>query len=131
KDVYSDHMTRVFELNGFPFARIDNCGFMIGTTGTCYHRGTAAWKGMLLLSLARGGWVNTYYGNLELLDEEKGRWFARAQAMFWPLLTLNQVRSFGAMPGSGAPYGFASLADVDGLVVAVNPYQQVTSVELQ
>jgi hypothetical protein len=123
KDVYSDHMVGVYERNGFPLPRIDNAGFMIGTTGTCYHRGIAAWQGMLLLSLARGGWTNTYYGNLDLLDEAKGRWFAKAQAMFRPLLAHDVARTFGAMPGTGEPYGFALLEDGHGLIAAVNPGQ--------
>ena len=54
QDNYSDHMNRQFETNGLPLRRIDNCAFMIGTTGTCYYRALHAWKGMLLLELARG-----------------------------------------------------------------------------
>ena len=32
EDIFSDHMVRQFEFNGLPLHRIDNCGFMIGTT---------------------------------------------------------------------------------------------------
>jgi hypothetical protein len=123
KDVYSDHMVRVYERNGFPLTRIDNAGFMIGTTGTCYRRGIAAWQGMLLLCLARGGWLTTLYGNLELLDEAAGRWLAKAQGMFQPLLAHGAARTFGAMPGTAQPYGFALLEEGHGLILAVNPGQ--------
>ncbi len=129
KDVYSDHMVRVYEWNGLPLSRIDNSGFMIGTTGTCYYRRTAAWQGMLLLSLARGGWVNTYYGNLDLLDETQGRWFARAQKMFLDLQATARFTTFGAMPGSGTPYGFAALREGHGLVTVVNPGQEPADLE--
>ena len=122
-DVYSDHMVRVFEWNGFPLARIDNTGFMIGTTGTCYVRKTAAWKGMLILSLARGGWMNVYYGNLDLLDAEQAAWFANVQALFFRLQTYGRFATWGGIPGEGRPYGYLA-EDADGaLLTVVNPAQ--------
>lgn len=128
KDIYSDHMVRYYEAMGFPFERIDNAGFMIGTTGTCYNRGAAAWKGMLLLSLARGGWVNTYYGNLELLDDESVRWFARAQALFLRFQQYGRCRSFGSLPGVGEGYGFLNIDESGSVAAVVNPAQQVARV---
>ena len=56
-----------------PLERIDSTGFMIGNTGTNYYRKTSAWKGMLMLMIARGGWINTIYGNLEFLDDDARR----------------------------------------------------------
>ena len=123
KDVYSDHLVRVYEWNGLPLKHVDNSGFMIGTTGTCYYRRTAAWQGMLILSLARGGWVNTYYGNLDLLDEAKGRWFARVQGWYLGLQRTGVFGTFGAMPGSEAPYGFSAMRGDSGLLAVVNPGQ--------
>jgi hypothetical protein len=123
KDVYSDHMVRMYEANGMPLPRIDNSGFMIGTTGTCYYRRTAAWQGMLILSLARGGWVNTYYGNLDLLDEKDARWFACVQKMYLDLQATAAFSTFGGMPGEGNPYGFAALRGGHGLLAVVNPGQ--------
>ncbi len=123
KDVYSDHLVRVYEWNNLPLSRIDNSGFMIGTTGTCYYRRTAAWRGMLILSLARGGWVNTYYGNLDLLDETKGRWFARVQGWYLDLQKAGRMTTFGGMPGEAMPYGFAAMRDGSGLLAVVNPGQ--------
>ncbi len=81
-DIYSDHMVRRYEQSGLPLERIDSTGMMIGNTGTIYYRKTNAWQGMLWGMMARGGWVNTIHGNLEFLDAEKARWFARVQHLF-------------------------------------------------
>jgi len=78
-DLYTDHMVRYFETAGVPLERIDNTGFMVGVAGTCYARRSEAFKGMLLLEHARGGWMNVYYGNLELIDAANAKWFARVQ----------------------------------------------------
>jgi hypothetical protein len=129
-DLYSDHMVQVYEQNGFPLPRIDNAGFMIGTTGTCYYRGTSAWKGMLILSLARGGWVNVYYGNLELLSDEQARWFAKAQSLFLRLQAYGRFTTFGGIPGQGQPYGYVA-QDAKGAVwTLVNPAQSVNTIVL-
>lgn len=131
KDVYSDHMVWFYQNNNVPLERIDNSGFMIGTTGTCYHRGTAAWKGMLILGLARGGWVNTYYGNLELLTAEDGAWFAGVQQRFLHLQKHGHTFKFGGVPGKGEIYGFAALEDgIEGFISVVNPSQKIASIEI-
>lgn len=131
KDVYSDHMVRYYAANGVPLHRIDNSGFMIGTTGTCYGRGKAAWKGMLLLSLARGGWANTYYGNLDLLTSADASWFAKAQRMWLPIQASGNISAFGGMPGNAVPYGFrANTTDGSTLLTLVNPSQSVATVHL-
>lgn len=130
KDVYSDHMVRVYEANGFPLSRIDNAGFMIGKTGTCYGRRTAAWEGMLILSLARGGWVNTYYGNLELLNDEQGAWWAKAQSLFFPLQAFGRFRTFGGIPGEGRPYGYMAEGPEGALLTVVNPSQATETILL-
>ncbi len=129
-DLYSDHLTRRYEANGIPLARIDNAGFMMGQGGTCYHRKTAGWKGMLLLMLARGGHMNVFYGNLEYLDAEKGEWFAKAQNLFFPLQEEGQFYSFGGIPGKSEPYGYAAFNDTGLLYTLVNPSQKVEKVPL-
>ena len=121
KDIYSDHMVRYFEANGYPFSRIDNSGFMIGTTGTCYGRRKQAWRGMLVLSLARGGWANTYYGNLDLLTDSDARWFGKAQKLFFELQHTARWTSFGAIPGEGEPYGFWAHRPDGDVITIVNP----------
>ncbi len=131
KDVYSDQMVRYFTAIGFPLRSIDNAGFMIGTTGTCYFRGKAAWQGMLLLSLARGGWVNTYYGNLDLLSDAEVQWFARAQQLFYHFQEFGQYTGFGALPGSGqGGYGFLWEDGQGAVAVVVNPTQKVAQIQL-
>ncbi|MDD4922899.1 MAG: hypothetical protein PHS30_10545, partial [Bacteroidales bacterium] len=106
KDIYSDHMVRQYEYNGVPLKRIDNTAFMIGNTGTCYFRNKQAWQGMLLLSGARGGWMNTYYGNMDLLSDKDGIWFAKVQSMFYELQENGKISSFGNIPGTAKPYGY-------------------------
>jgi len=129
-DIYSDHMVRRYEQSFLPLERIDSTGFMIGNTGTIYYRKTNAWKGALLLMVARGGWVNTVHGNLEFLDEEKTKWFAKVQKIFAPLQAAGRTKTFGGIPGEIQPYGFGSL-DSDGAVyTVVNPAQAVNEIEL-
>jgi hypothetical protein len=130
KDIYSDHMVRCYEKNDIPLRRIDNSGFMIGTTGTCYYRGAAAWKGMLLLSLSRGGLANTYYGNLELLSDGDAQWFASAQRAFFAIHRDGQTSTFGGMPGQSEPYGFVSTNARGALVTVVNPSQSTRTISL-
>jgi hypothetical protein len=130
QDNYSDHMVRQFAFNGLPLRRIDNCAFMIGTTGTCYYRGHHAWKGMLLLELARGGWMNVYHGNLELLTEEDARWFARAQGLYQPLQRADGIGVFGAVPGEGKPYGFSGRGPGGMVYTVVNPSQEIAEMVL-
>ena len=129
-DMYSDHVVRRLEENGFPLERIDSSSFMIGDTETAYWRKTAGWKGMLLLSLARGGWMNTYYGSLEMLSDEDVAWFARLQRTFLPLQSLGRTHSFGGLPGQAQPYGFATVTDGGAWYTVVNPRQATALVLL-
>jgi hypothetical protein len=129
-DIYSDHMVRRYEQSGLPLERIDSTGFMIGNTGTIYYRKTNAWKGMLLLMVARGGWVNTIHGNLEFLDADKARWFARVQRIYEPLQALGRTKTFGGIPGDVEPYGFGSLTEGGAVYTVLNPAQAVREIEL-
>jgi hypothetical protein len=129
-DIYSDHMVRRYEQSGLPLERIDSTGFMIGNTGTIYYRKTNAWKGMLLLMVARGGWVNTIHGNLEFLDDEKARWFARVQKTYAPLQAMGRTKTFGGIPGEVEPYGFGSLDSGGAIYTVVNPAQSVEEIAM-
>jgi len=129
-DLYSDHMVRRFEQSGIPLSRIDSTGFMIGSTGTNYARKTAAWQGMLLSLMARGGRINTVHGNLEFLGDAEARWFAKAQALYASLQRTGTMSSFGGIPGDAEPYGFAATDDEGGLDLVLNPTQSVRSVNL-
>jgi hypothetical protein len=129
-DIYSDHMARGYEQSLIPLERIDSAEFFMGDTGTAYHRKTNAWKGMLLLTAARGGWKNTIYGNLEFLDAEKARWFAKVQKMYAPLQALGRTKTFGGIPGEVEPYGFGSVDFGGAIYTVVNPAQAVREIEV-
>jgi hypothetical protein len=130
EDLYSDHMVRQFAFNGLPLSRIDNCAFMIGKTGTCYKRGIAAWRGELILTLARGGWLNVYHGNLELIDDQDAAWFAKVQKIYLQLQRYGQTSLFGAIPGTGMPYGYFSRTEDGSLFTVVNPSQSIQKINL-
>ena len=119
-DVYSDAMEFQYAAHGVPLSRVDSSGFMIGNTGTCYRRGKAAWKGMLILSAARGNRVNTYYGDLTLLDGEDRAWFAKAQGLYFPLQATGNTSLFGDYPGSGKAYGFMGHDDEGAVCTLLN-----------
>ena len=130
EDVYHDHQNRQFEFNGLPLKRIDSCAFMNGVTGTCYSRAMQCWKGELILDLARGGWVNVYHGNMELIKNEDAKWFARVQQMFHHLQSENRISSFGGIPGMAILYGFKA-EDKNGVVcTVVNPSQQIEKLQM-
>ncbi len=129
-DIYSDHQVRRFEQAHLPIERIDSTGFMVGKTGTIYYREMHAWKGALILMMARGGWIDTTHGNLELITDEDARWFARVQSLFLHFQSEGRIKSFGGIPGEVQTYGFGAL-DADGSAyVVMNPAQSVTSVSM-
>jgi hypothetical protein len=125
KDCYSDHMVRVFQANGLPPERIDNAGFMVGGTGTCYFRGAAAWKGMAILAYARGGWLTGLYGDLGILNDDDGRWFAKVQRLFLPFQRAKQITAVGGLPGQREAYGWLAADDDGAVLTIVNPSQEV------
>jgi hypothetical protein len=129
-DIYSDDMVRHFAQEGVPLDRVDSTAFMVGNTGTNYFRKTSAWRGSLLLMVARGGWINTVHGNLEFLSDDDARWFARVQALYAPLQGSGRTRRFGGNPGSPWPYGFGSVATDGALYAVVNPAQGVRTLRM-
>jgi hypothetical protein len=129
-DIYSDDMVRHFAQEGVPLQRVDSTAFMVGNTGTNYFRKTSAWRGSLLLMVARGGWINTVHGNLEFLGDDDARWFAKVQALYTPLQSAGRTRRFGGNPGSPWSYGFGSEAKDGALYAVVNPSQGVRTIRL-
>jgi hypothetical protein len=129
-DIYSDHQARRYQEAGVPLERIDTTSFMPGKTSTIYNRAFQEWKGSLILMMARGGWINTTFGNLELMSEQDARWYARVQSLFLPFQSAGRIHAFGGVPGDAQAYGFGAL-DTDGSVyVVVNPAQDVTRIDL-
>jgi hypothetical protein len=129
-DIYSDHMVRRYEESFLPLERIDPTSFMIGNTGTNYYRKTNAWKGMLLLMVARGGWINTIHGNLEFLDDAMAKWFAKVQSIYASLQAEGRTKTFGGIPGDAQTYGFGSLDSDGAIYTVVNPAQSVQEIEM-
>lgn len=129
-DIYSDHMVRRYEQSFLPLERIDSTAFMVGKTGTIYYRKTNAWKGMMLLTAARGGWINTIHGNLELLTEEDARWFAKTQDIYLHFEEFGQAKTWGGIPGNIEPYGFTSFDDRGSIYTVVNPGQEIRAIEM-
>jgi hypothetical protein len=129
-DIYSDHMVRRYEQSFLPLERIDSTGFMLGNTGTIYYRRNHAWKGALILMMARGGWVNTVHGNLEFLSDDDAHWFAKVQSLYLNMQSMGRIKTFGGIPGEVQPYGFGAL-DADGEVYAVvNPAQSIEEIQM-
>ena len=131
KDHYTDHMVKQYEFNGVPLKAIDNCAFIFGNTGTCYYRGKAGWKASLLLSLARGGWMNTYYGDLKLYDNQDAEWFAKAQKLFYEFQEYGRITTFGGIPGEGTLYGYLPESLNGKIITLVNPGQSVLEFNLE
>jgi hypothetical protein len=129
-DIYSDHQARRYQQTGVPLERIDTTSFMPGKTGTIYRRAFQEWKGSLILMMARGGWINTTYGNLELMSNQDANWYARVQSLFLHFQSEGRIQTFGGIPGDIQTYGFGAL-DSDGSVyVVVNPAQDVAKIAL-
>src|SRR5262249_39293908 len=95
-----------------------------------YRRRTASWKSMLLLEHARGGWMNVYYGNLELIDDAKAKWFAKVQQIYFPLQAFGRTFPFGGLPGREQAYGFCAIDSKGALYTVINPSQTVNSIPL-
>jgi hypothetical protein len=129
-DIYGDHMVRRFEQLGFPLERIDSTGFMLGNTGTIYYRGLHAWRSAYVSMMARGGWVNTIHGNLELIQGEDAVWMARVQSLFLEIQGEGRTHTFGGIPGDIEPYGFAGVTTKGSVYVVTNPTQTVAKVML-
>ena len=129
-DTYSDHQMRRYEESGVPLERIDTTSFMPGKTGTIFRRAFQEWKGSLLLTLARGGWINTTYGNLELLGDSDARWFARVQSLFLHFQSVGRIKTFGGIPGDFQPYGFGALDGLGSVYTVVNPTETVATIRL-
>jgi hypothetical protein len=129
-EIYSDHQMRRYEESGVPMERIDTTSFMPGVTGTIYRRGFQEWKGSLLLMMARGGWINTTYGNLELLSDSGAKWFARVQSLFLHFQSEGRIKSFGGIPGDAQTYGFGALDGEGSVYVVVNPTETVATITM-
>jgi hypothetical protein len=129
-DIFVDHTVRDYAENGVPLERIDSCAPMMGNAGTIYYRGKGGWKGMMLLNLAHGSWMNLLYGDLTLLNDDDGRWLAKAQQLFLPLQAQGRFYFIGGVPGASEPYGFTAVGETGSLYTVVNPSQTIAKMQL-
>ena len=129
EDLYSDHQVRQYLASGIPGRRIDDCSLMIGTTGTCYRRGLAAWKSSTLLNLSRPGWMKVCHGNIDLLTEADVDWLAKAQDLFYG--TSSDALCLGGIPGRSEVYGYRRDTPSGTLITVVNPGQETVRFPLE
>jgi len=130
-DIATDDRVRRLEQSGVPLQQIDSDGFSAAEAGgASVSAQLPAWKGEFLLGMARGGWVNTVYGNLEPIQDSDARWMARVQKLFFTLQEQGSIHSFGGPPGAGQPYGFAGATAHGSVAVVVNPGQSAATLDL-
>lgn len=130
EDLYSDHQVRQYIASGVPPQRVDDCSLMIGTTGTCYWRGLAAWKSSAVLNLARPGWMKVCHGNVDLLSNDDVRWLAKAQSLYAELQADGRTELVGGIPGKAEPYGYRSRTGRGTVYTLVNPSQEFARIPL-
>ena len=126
-DIESDESVRRLEQSGHSLAQIDSSGFTASGTADA---GMRAWKGAFLLSMARGGWVNSIHGDLSLINQNDARWMAHVQRLFLGLQDRGHMRSFGGAAGSDEPYGFAGSNARGSVYVVVNPGEAEATLSL-
>jgi hypothetical protein len=80
--------------------------------------------------MARGGWVNSVYGNLELIKDKDAEWMARVQSLFLEVQAEGRIHTFGGIPGNIEPYGFAGVTTRGAVYVVMNPGQTVATLAL-
>ncbi|MGA3031757.1 MAG: hypothetical protein ABSD70_00640 [Terracidiphilus sp.] len=126
-DIQSDESVRRLEQSGVSLAQIESDGF---TASGSADSGMHAWKGAFLLSMARGGWVNSIHGDLSLVEKDDARWMAHVQHLFLTLREEGNIRSFGARAGTGQSYGFAAANQRGSVYVVVNPGEATATLTL-
>jgi hypothetical protein len=125
--LFSDQKFRTFAGNEIPVSRIDNSQFMLSNTGTGFYRGKKDWKTMLVSTLAKRSMVQTYYGNIDLLNTDDARWMAKAQNLFYEMDTLLLA---GEYPYQAKPYSYHLKNKKGGLLFIVNPSQEFRNIKL-
>ena len=138
-DIETDAQVSHLEQRGVSLAHIFSAGFNTapapaGVTSpgaTSLPRGPhRGWKGAFLVSMARGGWVNTISGGLDSMQSADARWMARVQKLFFAMQAQGHMHSFGDPPTSGQPYGFAGATKRGVVYVVVNSGQAVATLPL-
>lgn len=141
-DIETDSQVRRDEKMGIPLPHIFSTGLIAApadpsnSSASSPHRdplrapSLRGWKGAFLLSMARGGWIDTLSGNLDSIATADARWMARVERLFFAVQAKGQMRSFGGAPLDGQPYGFAGRTSRGAVYVVVNPSQSVAKLAL-
>src|SRR5438132_5962943 len=98
--------------------------------GYFYYRKTNAWRGALVLMLARGGWVNTVHGNLDFISDDDARWFAKVQSLSLRFEATGRTKTCGGIPGEVKPYGFGSVDSGGAVYTILNPTESIAEIEM-
>jgi hypothetical protein len=65
-----------------------------------------------------------------LIDDDKARWFAKVQQLYFSLQSFGRTYPFGGLPGREEPYGFCSVGAGGSVYTVVNPTQTPRVVKL-
>lgn len=129
-DLGPDPAIRNYVDHGIPLSRIDPLGALFSTTWYGYHRGKMGWKGMVLLTAARGSRKQKLWGAVSLLNGEDHCWLSKVQRAYERVGRTASTALLGGHPDRGEPYGYATVNGADSLCTVVNPAQAVRSIEL-
>jgi hypothetical protein len=83
---------------------------------------------MLVLSLARGAYFQTMYGDLSLLNSEDAAFFGKTQKLYNGMYPYAKTSLFGGIPGKGEVFGYLSESNDGQLITVCNPSQNRTKV---
>jgi hypothetical protein len=105
-----------------PWYAIDDCGLMIGRTGTIYWIGAEEIRKTWMLNLGRGGLMPFIYGDLRLLGESDRRFIAE----MWEVLRQNtdafaDTRTILGQANGAEVYGYSHFRGEHGFVFLSNP----------
>jgi hypothetical protein len=105
-----------------PWYAIDDCGLMIGRTGTIYWIGAEEVRKTWVLNIGRGGMMPFIYGDLRLLDDSDRRFIARIWALIGdnPEVFVNTRAILGQVNGEEV-YGYSHFKGQHGFVFLSNP----------
>ncbi|MHC4591252.1 MAG: alpha-amylase family protein, partial [Planctomycetota bacterium] len=119
--LYQDHMVYKFHRSGYPMARIDDCGCMVGNTNTIYYLGATGWRRNWVQHLARGSRKPHFYGDVHLLSDEDAAFVKAGADLFFDLYATGaETRMVGGVPCQSPWHGFLTGNADNGLLAVVN-----------
>jgi hypothetical protein len=121
-DLFQDRQVWKLHQEGFPLARIDDHGVIIGNTNTCMYRGRRGFRRSWLASLARGGQRDILYGDIGLLTSEDITFAIAARSIYHDAFSKGlETRFLGpGEPGLAPWHGFLTGGGSEGLLYLSN-----------